>query len=132
MNRHMATGRLTADPELRYSQNSRPIATFRLAIDRQIKREGQPSADYFNYVAFDKRAEFVSKYLRKGTKILVESRPQNNDYTKEDGTKVYGIEFYVDNIEFAESRAERPAEPQNTDFTPPEFTEAAGEDGLPF
>jgi len=106
MNKHICMGRLTRDPELRYTQTStRPVARFRLAVDRRVKKEGQPTADFFNFVCFDKQAEFVEKYLRKGTKVLVESRPQNNEYTKEDGTQVFGIEFYVESIEFAESRA---------------------------
>ena len=98
-------GRLTRDPELRYTQSSnKPVARFTLAIDRPHKREGQPDADFLNYVCFDKQAEFVEKYLRKGTKVLVESHPQNNNYTKQDGTQVYGMDFIVERIEFSESR----------------------------
>ena len=105
MNKHIGMGRLTRDPEIRYTQTSnKPVARFTLALDRQYKREGQPEADFFNYVCFDKQAEFVERYLQKGTKVLVESRPQNNNYTKQDGTQVYGIDFIVDRIEFAESK----------------------------
>ena len=105
MNKHIGLGRLTRDPELRYTQTSnKPVARFTLAIDRQYKREGQPEADFLNYVCFDRQAEFVEKYLQKGTKVLVESRPQNNHYTKQDGTQVYGMDFIVEHIEFAESR----------------------------
>ena len=106
MNKSIFMGRLTRDPEIRYNQNSnKPIARFSLAVDRKYKREGQAEADFFNFVGFDKTAEFIEKYLWKGTKVLVESHAQNNNYTGQDGAKVYSIDFLIDNIEFAESKA---------------------------
>jgi single-strand DNA-binding protein len=99
-------GRLTRDPEIRYSQSdSKPIGRFSLAVDRRFKRDGQPDADFFNFVTFGRQAEFVEKYLTKGTKVIVEARPQNNNYTAQDGTKVYSVDFVVDSIEFAESKS---------------------------
>lgn len=100
-------GRLCRDPEVRYSQgaNQTAIASFSLAVDRRFKREGEPDADFFNCTAFGKQAEFCEKYLRQGTKILVSGRLQNENYTKQDGTKVYGTKVIIEEIEFAESRA---------------------------
>ena len=141
-------GRLTRDPELRYTQTSnKPVARFTLAVDRQYKREGQPDADFLNYVCFDRQAEFVEKYLRKGTKVLVESHPQNSNYTKQDGTQVYGMDFIVEHIEFAESRntsgeqqqggnqrhrQTQPAAPSGYDDGFQELTGDSSDDELPF
>ena len=105
MNRVILMGRLTRDPEVRYAQNEMAIARFSIAVDRRFKREGQPEADFFNCTAFRKTAEFIEKYLKKGTKVVVEGQVQNDNYTNKDGQKVYGTVIMVDNIEFAESKA---------------------------
>lgn len=132
MNKHIAIGRLTRDPELRATQSGRQVATFRLAVDRRTKKDGEQSADFFDYVAFDERAKFVAAYLHKGSKILVESRPQNNNYTKQDGTKVYGYEDYVENIEFVESRREAEGSTENAEIGAGEMTEYINDGELPF
>lgn len=105
MNRVILMGRLTRDPEVRYGSNEMAIARFSIAVDRRFKREGQPEADFFNCTAFRKTAEFIEKYLKKGTKVVVEGQIQNDNYTNKDGQKVYGTVIIVDNIEFAESKA---------------------------
>ncbi|MEE3481883.1 MAG: single-stranded DNA-binding protein [Lachnospiraceae bacterium] len=105
MNRVILMGRLTRDPEVRYGANEMAIARFSIAVDRRFKREGQPEADFFNCTAFRKTAEFIEKYLKKGTKVVVEGQVQNDNYTNKDGQKVYGTVIVVDNIEFAESKA---------------------------
>ena len=107
MNKVMLMGRLTRDPEVRCSQGANPmaIARFSIAVDRRFKRQGEPEADFFNCTAFGKQAEFVEKYLKKGTKIVLEGSVQNNNYTNKDGQKVYGTRIVVDNLEFAESKA---------------------------
>lgn len=134
MNKHIAIGRLTRDPELRATQSGRQVATFRLAVDRRVKKGAEQTADFFDYVAFDERAKFVAERLKKGMKILVESRPQNNNYTKQDGTKVYGNEDYVENIEFVESRkeAEEAAESAESDAPAAQTAEYTQDDELPF
>lgn len=105
MNKLMQMGRLCADPEIRTSQNGQQqIAKFNLAVDRRFKREGDPDADFFQYTAFGKLAEWAGKYLRKGTKVVVEGRIQNDNYTNKDGVKVYGFQFLAESIEFAESK----------------------------
>ena len=103
MNKFVGMGRLTADPETRYGQSGTPVSTFSIAIDRKYKQDGQPDADFFNCVAFGKTAEFVSKYLKKGTKIVVDGHLQNDSYTKE-GVKITATKIVVDQLEFAESK----------------------------
>lgn len=107
MNTVVLMGRLTRDPEVRYSagENSSAFARYSIAVDRRFKREGQPEADFFDCVSFGRQAEFVDKYLRKGTKIVLQGRIENNNYTNREGQKVYGIRIVSENIEFAESKA---------------------------
>ena len=99
-------GRLCKDPDIRYSnnQNSTCVAKFNLAVDRRFKREGEPDADFFPIVAFGKLGEFAEKYLHKGTKVVIEYEVRNNNYTNNDGQKVYGFQFIANSIEFAESK----------------------------
>ena len=118
MNKLILMGRLTRDPEIRYSQGAQAlaIARFSIAVDRKFKREGEPEADFFNCVAFGKPAEFVERYLHKGIKILLTGRVQNNNYTKSDGQKVYETQVVIEEIEFAESK--NASANQNTAQTP--------------
>ncbi len=100
-------GRLTRDPDIRYSQGEKAttVARFSLAVDRKFKQDGQPTADFINCLAFGKRAEFIEKYCRKGTKLVVEGSWQTGSYTNKDGNKVYTNECLIENCEFAESKA---------------------------
>lgn len=106
MNKLILMGRLTRDPEIRYAQNqdSTAVARFSLAVDRRFKREGEQNADFFNCVAFGKQAEFCEKYLSRGIKMVVTGRLENNNYTAKDGSKVYGVQVMVEELEFAESK----------------------------
>ena len=117
MNKAILMGRLTREPEIRYSQNdsSMAIAKFSLAVDRRFKRQGdETTADFFNCTAFGKQAEFVEKYLKKGTKVVVTGHIQNDNYTNKDGQKVYSIQIIVEEMEFAESRTTEEKEVKNT------------------
>lgn len=107
MNKVILMGRLTRDPEVRYSQGERSmaIARYTLAVDRRFKRDGEQSADFINCVAFDKSAEFAEKYFRQGTKLVVTGRIQTGSYTNKEGQKVYTTEVMVEDQEFAESKA---------------------------
>lgn len=107
MNKVILMGRLTRDPEVRYSQGEKAsaIARFSLAIDRKYKQEGQPSADFISCLALGKNGEFAEKYLRKGIKIAVVGSWQTGSYTNKDGNKVYTNECLVENFEFAESKS---------------------------
>lgn len=106
MNKLILMGRLTRDPEIRYSQgeNSLAIARFSIAVDRRFKRAGEPEADFFNCTSFGKQAEFVERYLKQGTKILLSGRIQNDNYTNKEGQKVYSVQVMAEEIEFAESK----------------------------
>lgn len=107
MNKVILMGRLTRDPEVRYSQgdNSMAIARYSLAVDRRYKRDGdEQTADFINCVAFGKSGEFAEKYLHKGTKIAVVGRIQTGSFTNKDGQKVYTTDVVVEEQEFAESK----------------------------
>jgi single-strand DNA-binding protein len=106
MNKVILMGRLTRDPEVRYSQgaNSLAIARYSLAVNRSFKRDGEPDADFFNCTAFGRNAEFAEKYLKQGTRILISGRIQQDNYTNKDGQKVYSVQIIVDEQEFAESK----------------------------
>jgi single-strand DNA-binding protein len=81
------------------------VCNFTLAVDRKFKREGQPKADFLNYTAFGKTAEFISKWCHKGTKLDVQSTLQNNNYQNSEGKTIYRNTLFVESVEFAESKA---------------------------
>jgi single-strand DNA-binding protein len=114
MNKVLMMGRLTRDPEVRYSNEGNAVSKFSLAVDRRYKREGQPDADFFNCVTFGKTAEFTEKYLKKGTKVVLEGELQNNNYTNKEGQKVYGMQIVVNSLEFAESKSSNSPDRENT------------------
>lgn len=105
MNKVILMGRLTREPEIRFAGET-AVARYTLAVDRRRRRDdNQPSADFISCVAFGKSAEFVEKYLHKGTKILVTGRIQTGSYVNKDGNRVYTTDVVVEDHEFAESRA---------------------------
>ena len=107
MNKTILMGRLTRDPEVRYSQgeNAIAIARYTLAVDRRFKREGdEQTADFINCVAFGKAGEFAEKWFRQGMKIAITGRLQSGSYTNKDGVKVYTTDVVVEEQEFAESK----------------------------
>ena len=104
MNCVIMMGRLTKDPEIRYTQNGgMAIASLSIAVDRRIKRDNAPDADFFNCTAFGKTAEFVEKYLFKGIKIVLQGRIENEQYEK-DGQKKTATKIMIETIELAESK----------------------------
>lgn len=107
MNKVILMGRLTRDPEVRYSsgENALAIARYTLAVDRRFHKDNEASADFIGCVAFGKGVEFAEKYLRQGTKIVVTGRIQTGSYTNREGQKVYTTEVVVEDQEFAESKA---------------------------
>ena len=106
MNKVILMGRLTRDPEVRYSagENALAIARYTLAVDRRFRRDGEASADFINCVSFGRTAEFAEKYFRQGLKIAVTGRIQTGSYTNREGQKVYTTEVVVEEQEFAESK----------------------------
>ena len=107
MNKTILVGRLTRDPEVRYTQgeNATAVARFTLAVDRKNHKEGEASADFIPCVDFGRMAEFAEKYFKKGTKVVISGRIQTGSYTNRDGQKVYTTEIMVEEQEFAESKA---------------------------
>lgn len=108
MNKAILMGRLTRDPEIRYSQGENAVAVGRytLAVDRKTAKQGEErAADFISCICFGKSAEFAEKYLRKGMKILITGRIQTGSYTNKEGMKVYTTDVVVEEQEFAESKA---------------------------
>ena len=147
MNKVILMGRLTRDPEIRYGgqDNQMAIARFSLAVDRRFKRAGDSAdADFFNCTAFGKQAEFVERYLKQGTKILLSGRVQNDNYTNKEGQKVYSVQIIAEELEFAESKnaaggneggyrpAERPAPSSAIGDGFMNIPDGVEDEGLPF
>lgn len=109
MNLTILMGRLTKDPEVRYTQGEKAmaIARYTLAVDRRGRRnnnDGEPTADFINCVAFDKRGEFAEKYFRQGQRVLIRGHIQTGSYVNKDGQKVYTTDVIVEDQEFADSK----------------------------
>ena len=118
LNKVILMGRLTRNPEVRYSQGEKAtcVAKYTLAVNRRFHREGEQDADFINCVAFGKQGEFAEKYLKQGTKIVISGRIQTGSHTNRDGVKVYTTDVVIEEQEFAESKkaAETSSTPQNT------------------
>ena len=112
MNKVILIGRLTRDPEVRYTQGDNPmaIARYTLAVDRKYKKEGEATADFISCVAMGKNGEFAEKYLKQGTKIAITGRIQTGSYTNKDGNKVYTTDVMVEEHEFCESKGNNTAQ----------------------
>lgn len=132
MNKVILMGRLTRDPEIRYTQGetSTVVARYTLAVDRKFKRNGsEQSADFISCVAFGRMAEVAEKYFRQGIKIVVTGRIQTGSYTNKDGQKVYTTDIVVEDQEFAESKAasEQSGYQHSAPAARPEPSTAAGD-----
>lgn len=133
LNHAVFMGRLTRDPELRYTGSNTPVVSFSLAVDRDIAdRDGNRATDFFDVTAWRSTAEFVSKYFRKGSLVAVTGRLQNREWTDKDGNKRRSIEIVADNVYFAESK-KTAADKDAGSSKPAPFAEIGDEDGeLPF
>lgn len=139
MNKVVLMGRLTRDPDVRWSQGQDPkaVARYTLAVDRRFRREGEQNADFISCVVFGRGAEFAEKYLKQGTKIVVSGRIQTGSYTNREGQKVYTTDVIVEEQEFAESKgstgeARQAASEQVPDDGFVDVPDDLSEDGLPF
>lgn len=147
MNKVILMGNLTRDPEIRYSQgeNSLAIARFSIAVNRRFSRQGDTDTDFFNCTAFGRQAEFVEKYFHKGSRMLLSGRVQNDNYTNNNGEKVYSVQIIAEEVEFAERKSAADANANqggNSGGGAPQPNAAANddfmnipdgiEDGLPF
>ena len=106
MNKVVLVGRLTRDPEVRYSQgdSATAVARYTVAVDRRFKRDNEPTADFIPCVVFGRSAEFAEKYFRQGMRVLVSGRIQTGSYTNKEGQRVYTTDIIVDDQEFADSK----------------------------
>src|SRR5574344_2480171 len=112
MNKVILMGRLTKDPEVRYTTNNNTlVCSFSLAVNRRFKSEGQPDADFFNIVAWSKTGEFCSKYFTKGQQVGVIGRLQTRNYDDKDGKKVYVTEIVAEETYFADTRKDGESSP---------------------
>ena len=118
MNKVILMGRLTRDPEVRYTQNTNlTVANFAIAVNRRFKREGDTeTADFFNVVAWNKTGEFVGKYFKKGQQVLVSGRLQNRNWTDQQGVKHYATDVIAEEVEFADSKKNSDSENFNNTF----------------
>ena len=114
MNNVVLMGRLTKDPDVRYvgGESNLAIARYTLAVDRRFKRDGEPTADFINCVAFGKVAELAEKYLYKGFRVAVSGRIQTGSYTNKDNVKVFTTEVVVEQQEFAQGKADGQEAPE--------------------
>ena len=136
MNKVILSGRLVADPELRTTQSGTQVATYRIAVDRRFtNQQGEREADFFNCIAWKNNADFAGRYLRKGTKILIEGRLQSRSYDAQDGSKRHVTEVVVDSTEFCESK-NGGGSGNNADVPPPpppsDGMDEVDDDELPF
>ena len=119
MNKVILMGRLTRDPEVRYTTNNNTlVCTFSLAVNRRFKQEGQPDADFINIVAWAKTGEFCSKYFTKGQQVAVCGRLQTRSYDDKDGKKVYVTEVVAEDTYFADSKRDPNANAFDAGFNP--------------
>ena len=127
MNKVILMGRLTRDPEVRYTQNTNlTVANFSIAVNRRFKREGDTeTADFFNVVAWNKTGEFVGKYFKKGQQVIVSGRLQNRNWTDQQGVKHYATDVIAEEVEFADSKKNSDSENFNNTFgnVPDHFSE---------
>ena len=135
LNKIIIMGRLTRDPELRYTQNQKPVASFTLAVDRDFKAGGEKETDFINCVAWNKTAEFVDQWFIKGQMAIAEGRLQIREWTDRDGNKRSSAEVVCERVFFGEAKAKKEG------FTPAKgpvsvsgssFEELAGDEELPF
>jgi single-strand DNA-binding protein len=138
MNKVVLMGRLTRDPDIRYTQQQMCAARLTLAVDRRFKKDGdQQTADFISCVAFGKTGEFIEKYCHQGTKLVVEGRIQTGSYTNRDGNKVYTTDVVVEQAEFAESKSTttRESRPEPSSESGDGFMnipDGVEDEGLPF
>lgn len=124
MNKVILIGRLTKDPELRYTTSNTPVATFTLAVNRTFTNQnGEREADFINIVVWRKQAENCKNYINQGSQVAVEGRIQTRSYDDQNGTKRYVTEVVADNVQFLDTKAQR-EQRANNDINPYNLSEA--------
>lgn len=137
MNKVIMLGRLTRDPELKYTKNNTAACSFGLAVKKRYKKEGEPDADFFNVVCFGKTAEFASKWFTKGFQILVDGSISLNEWQSKQGETRHTMEIFAQNVYFADSKNKKEHQTKENSYEPEEnntnenFSEIEDE-GCPF
>lgn len=119
MNKILLSGRLVKDPEITSSASGTTFARFSIAVNRRFKRDNEPDADFFNCSAFGKTAEFIEKFFKKGSRIEVAGRLENNNYTNKEGQKIYDVRVMVEEADFGDSKgsqSEQQTQQQTNNF----------------
>ena len=135
LNKVVLIGNLTADPEVKQTQSGISVVSFTIAINRRVKKEGQPDADFVSVVAWRKTAEFVGQYFKKGKPILVCGSIQSRSYTDNQGNKRYVTEVVADEVGFVESKSESHSYASQyvpEAYSQPQFEDVTDDGDLPF
>ena len=135
LNKVVLIGNLTADPEVKQTQSGVSVVSFTIAINRRVKKEGQPDADFVSIVAWRKTAEFVGQYFKKGKPILVCGSIQLRSYTDNQGNKRYVTEVVADEVGFVESKSESQSDASQyvpEAYSQPRFEDVTDDGDLPF
>jgi single-strand DNA-binding protein len=129
-NKVVLIGRLTRDPELKFTQNGKAVASFSLAVDRSYKREGQPECDFFRVNVWGKQAENCAKHLSKGSLVAVDGRIEINKYTDKDGNERTSIDVTANDVRFLSKprKSQTGQDHGSSEVSPKDFAD----DGLPF
>ena len=126
MNKAFLIGRLTRDPELRYSSSNMPIVNFSIAVDRQYtNKDGQRETDFIRIVAYNKQAENIKKFVTKGSLVAVDGRIQTGSYDDKDGKKVYTTDIVADRVQFLDSRSQTSGMTSEQSVSPADFQTSA-------
>lgn len=135
MNSIIIKGRLTADPELKYTQSNTAVTSFSVAVNRRFVQEGQQDTDFFNVTAWSKTAEFITKYFKKGQEILIQGRLQQRSWETESGEKRYAVDIVAEQVEFCGSKKDNSSEDEPENVNQAELdvnVKNEGSDDLPF
>lgn len=124
INKVILMGRLCADPELRNTQSGIAVCSFRIAVNRQYSKNSDQKADFINIVSWRQQAEFVNRYFRKGSMIIVEGKLQNADYTDNNGVKHYAMNVQADNVTFGETKSSQNATQSDYNIQPQNYQPA--------
>ena len=136
LNSVILTGRLTADPELRTTTTRKDVTTFDIAVDRPFVKDGEQGTDFFTIVAWEKKAQFVSRYFKKGSPIAIQGKLQTRSYTTKDGAKRTAVEVLALEVDFFGGKKESSDRPQTSQApaysAAPDYEEIADDDDVPF
>ena len=136
LNSVILTGRLTADPELRTTTTRKDVTTFDIAVDRPFVKDGEQGADFFTIVAWEKKAQFVTRYFKKGSPIAIQGKLQTRSYTTKDGAKRTAVEVLALEVDFFGGKKESSDRPQTSQApgysAAPDFEEIADDEDVPF